>query len=411
MKSKRRQLALAALAAALLTFGAAGAAARQPSGAGAHASVIGGAAVRIENYPWLAFIESDPGADRFAFSCTGTVIAPRVVLTAGHCVEDLETEAIERPASYLVATGVASRLHVPAEHLSRVRRALLFPGFRPTYVHGDAGLLILARPTDAPALPLAGAADSALLAAGTPVEVAGWGLADIQKVRSPALARAGKLTVQPSSRCRTDDSDLHRHFSAALQLCALDRSAFEATGCFGDSGGPAIARRPDGTPVEIGIVSAGGFACEPQVPNLFTRVDRVSRWAYEWVAAVEAGAPEPAIPALPAPTMHLVEAKIFARRGLGEDFARGARTRLEGSIAIGCSRASRSRFRCRVRWRDGDALYYGAIFVLFTPYRRVPTWNDGYAIHRVSESCLRTRSPRRCPVHTRTARPGSPKHV
>ena len=103
------------------------------------------------------------------------MIAPRVVMTAGHCVADLEVEVLDNPRGFLVATGVANHLRIPKEHLSRVSHALIYPGFRPTYVHGDAGLLVLKTPTAAPAIPLAGTGDSALLAAGTPIEIAGWG--------------------------------------------------------------------------------------------------------------------------------------------------------------------------------------------------------------------------------------------
>jgi len=402
---------LFALTVLLGLLGASAAAGSAGASGGAHASVVEGRPVKIAEYPWLAYVEGGLDGGFFSFSCTATVIAPRVVLTAGHCVEDLESEVLIPASGYSVATGVADHRHIPAAHLSKVSRVLLYPHFSPTYIHGDAGLLILAKPTAAPPIQLAGAADAGLLAAGTPIEVSGWGLSDYEREREPALPRVGGLVVQAPGRCRTNATDLHRHFSPALQLCALDSPDFKTSGCFGDSGGPAIAHRADGTPVQIGIVSAGGFECEPRVPNLYTRVDRVSQWAYEWVAAVETGAPSPPVPPLPPPTMHQLEARILALRGLGEDFVKTRRPAFEESIAIECSRGARSRFRCHVRWRRGDARYFGSIFVLYLPHRGVVTWNDGYTIHRVSASCLRRRSPRRCPVHTRTRRPGPPKRV
>jgi secreted trypsin-like serine protease len=411
MRFDRKILALAAVIAALAALVASAPAGAAGRHGGAHASVIGGTTVKIEEYPWLAYIEGGLDSGSFSFSCTGTVIAPRVVLTAGHCTLDLEAEVLNRPDGYLVATGVASHRHVPADHISHVSRVLLYPGFNPTFIHGDAGLLILSQPVAAPAIALAGAGDTGLLAAGTPMEIAGWGLTNFRRETEPALPQAGKLTVQDTARCRTGDTDLHRHFSPALQLCALDTPDFRTSGCFGDSGGPAIAHRTDGTPVEIGIVSSGGFECEPRVPNLYTRVDKISTWAYEWVAAVETGAPEPPVPPLSAPRMHALEAKILARRGLGEDFATKGQRRgdLEESIAATCTRTTGSGYRCRVHWRHGDARFYGTITVFFTPHTGPVTWNDGYTIHRVSESCLRRSS--RCPVKTRSRQPGTPKRV
>ncbi len=412
MRFDRKVMVVAAVIAAcsaLVASATAGAATRNDR---AHASVVGGTTVKIEEYPWLAYIEGGLDSGLFSFSCTGTVIAPRVVLTAGHCTVDLEEEVLDRASGYLVATGVANHRHVPSDHISHVSRVLLYPGFSSTFIHGDAGLLILSQPVAAPAITLAGAGDTGLLAAGTPMEIAGWGLTNFRKETEPALPQAGKLTVQAAARCRTGDTDLHRHFDPALQLCSLDTPDFKTSGCFGDSGGPAIAHRTDGTPVEIGIVSSGGFECEPRVPNLYTRVDRVSQWAYEWVAAVETGAPEPPIPPLAAPRMHLLEANILARRGLGEDFAKVRRSDLEESIVTACTRTTQSGFRCRVHWRRGDARFYGAITVFFTPHTGPVTWNDGYTIHRVSASCLRSKgSVRRCPVQTRTRQPGPPKRV
>lgn len=409
MRSNRSLFALAAVVAALVALvAAAGAAAR----GGAHASVIDGRTVAIEEYPWLAYIEGNlDGTGGFPFSCTGTVIAPRVVLTAGHCTDDLDAELLNKPSGYLVATGVANHRHVPSDHVFHVSRVLLYPGFNSTFIHGDAGLLILSRPTSAPAIPLAGAGDGALYTGGTPIEIAGWGLADPNKEDGPALLQAAKLTEQEPSRCHTSDTDLHLHFSPALQLCALDTPEFKRSGCFGDSGGPAIAHRPDGSPVEIGIVSAGGLECEPRVPNLYTRVDRISTWAEEWVAAVEQGTPEPAIPALPPPAMHFAEAKLLALRALGEDFAKTRRAAFEEAIAVKCSRAGRSRFRCQVRWRQGDGSFYGSIVVAFTSHTTALDWTDGYTIHRLSASCLRRGAPKRCPVQTRTRRPGAPKRL
>ena len=76
-------------------------------------------------------------------------------------------------------------------------------------------------------------------------------------------------------------------------MCTTDPPDHANGGCFGDSGGPAIAQRADGSPVEIGIVSTGGPDCSTKLPNVFTRADRVSTWASEWIAATESGAPPP----------------------------------------------------------------------------------------------------------------------
>jgi secreted trypsin-like serine protease len=415
-KVKRRAGVASAFAIAALLALIATASAQSKGDPPAGASVVGGRSVKIEEYPWTAYLEAElsphSGLD---FSCTGAVIAPRVVLTAGHCVRDIEAEVPYSPSAYRVATGVTSHLHVPADHISRVSKVLVFPGFSSTFIHGDAGLLILTKPVAAPPLPMAGAADGALVAAGAPLEIAGWGLSNPAAQEGPALLRAGKLVIQSTARCRQGKTDLHKHFSPTQQLCALDTPDFHTSGCFGDSGGPAIAHRADGSPVEIGIVSAGGFECELREPNLYTRVDLVSQWASEWVAAVELGAPEPAIAQFPPPRMGRPEAEYLAFHALSEAFYRGRPSRRLGfaeTIDLGCRRAARSKFRCHSSWQLHGSDYFGSISVFFLGNEDALTWSDRYTIHSVSDRCRRTaKNPRSCAVHTRADKTEKPKHV
>src|SRR4051794_8391566 len=70
----------------------------------AHASIIGGDVASIDAFPALAYIAAQTGKDE-GFACTGTVIAPRVVLTAAHCVEDLDVGGFTPAGDYKVATG------------------------------------------------------------------------------------------------------------------------------------------------------------------------------------------------------------------------------------------------------------------------------------------------------------------
>src|SRR5207344_1600253 len=110
--------------------------------------------------------------------------------------------------------------------------------------------------------------------------------------------QAGGLMLQSPAYCKRHATAFPNEpfYSAAGDLCALDRPDHTVSGCFGDSGGPAIARRADGTPVEVGIIVGGGPECSRTIPNLYTRVDRISAWVAGWIAAVEQGAPEPPTP-------------------------------------------------------------------------------------------------------------------
>src|ERR1044071_3924619 len=169
---------------------------------GAHASIVGGTTASGEEWPWAAFILA---ADRKGegFSCTGTVIAPTLVLTAGHCVEDILTGRKTPLPQYAVVTGSSDVRDAAVRQVSKVRRAIVFPHFNRFKVHGDAAVLELKTPTTAPPLALATPEDAALLAANTPTWIAGWGLSGPLRSlkRTPVLRRAATF-VQQRIYCR-----------------------------------------------------------------------------------------------------------------------------------------------------------------------------------------------------------------
>ena len=367
----------------------------------AHASVVGGATATIEEFPSLAYIQAEEGPKK-GFACTGSVVAPRVVLTAGHCVEDIETGKLTPLEDYLVATGVADLRQAGPDNVFKVSRTLTYSRFDPGATRGDAGLLILARPTAAPPIAMATAADASLLNPGTPVQIAVWGLQGGNATSGPATLRSTSLTVQTDSYCGSGVEPFYPFYSPALQLCTADRPALASGGCFGDSGGPAIAHRADGTPVEIGVISAGGPACKPELPNIFTRVDRISGWVAKWIAAVERGAPAPSASAQKTelPKLTIPKARTLIGQSLlndlGNRFADGQGTR------IGCESKDRLRVKCGFAWFYGPNDYFGSATVSYALSKRSVVWNGSYTIRWVNDHCWFVRGERsRCKIHTR----------
>ncbi len=260
---------------------------------GARASIFGGSAAASEEWPWAAFILATDKKGE-GFSCTGTVVAPTLVLTAGHCVEDILTGRHTPAVQYTVVTGSRDVRDTALRQISKVVRAAPFPGFNRFKLHGDAGLLQLATPTSALPLALASSEDALLLGPGMPTFIAGWGLNDhgAKPKQSPILRRAATY-VQRRTYCRNHGRAYYPFFNASLQLCTTTPPGFAIGTCHGDSGGPALAYRADGTPVQIGITSLGPADCDTTLPDVFTRADLVSPWVGEWIAALAAGTPPP----------------------------------------------------------------------------------------------------------------------
>jgi len=368
--------------------------------AGARASIVGGAPGSLAGNPWLAFIAYRGEVEESG--CGGAVVAPRLVLTAAHCVLT-GTGRVAVAANFAVLTGVDDLRGATRERLSRVSRVLVFPGYNPARILNDAALLVLAEPVTAPVLPLASAADEALLAQGTPVGIAGWGLTSFFPERAPPLFREGQSLIRPAASCRRALGRVFMRFAPAGQICVRSQARTGPGLCNGDSGGPAIVRRPDGSAVQIGIVSLkGSFDCSPRAPQVLARVDRVSPWVAAWAAAIEAGAPPPAVvvPKVELPRLTRRAAEFIAALGLEADL--GSRFSKGSGHRIGCRRLTREKIKCAVFWLRGRDFYDGAITVYTALPREGSIYNYRFTIRRFNFKCwLNSRRPIRS-CHPRT---------
>ncbi|MGN6276551.1 MAG: S1 family peptidase [Solirubrobacterales bacterium] len=388
-------LAAAALGCALLVALALPAVASAEATAGA--SIVGGREATIAEFPSLSYIEAIEDKHH-GFACTGTVVAPRVILTAAHCVEAIEKGTITPPSDYALTTGIADPTKAGPENVFHVVANHVFPGFDPGALHGDAAILILDRPTTAPPLPMAGPADAALYGGGAEVRLAGWGVTHPDAKEAPDNLRTTSMLIQTPSSCRKNTSSFYRPFSTSRQLCLL--AADRASGlCFGDSGGPAIGQRPDGTPVELGINSVVGPSCSTRLPNVLTRVAYVSSWVSEWIAATENGAPPPVVdPSTLLPAMTKESADEFAVFTLMNAF--GKRFERAKEVAGGCKKASRTRFRCQIAWISGREIYAGTVSPFYVVRQEAVGWDSHYRVEWARLKCIQQHG--HCAIHTKS---------
>jgi secreted trypsin-like serine protease len=393
-------IAAIALLCALVLVTAAGASAHadNPKATG---SVIGGHNASIAEYPSLAYIEGVQATAGYA--CTGTVVAPRVILTAGHCVEDIESSSIVEPTEIAVATGVSNLTKIPPANISAVVQVLAYPNFDPTKLQGDAGLLILAAPVAAPPIAMATTADTALYEAGDELTIAGWGIDDRNTGHAPNQLQAATVPVEEAGRCKRGTRRFYPFFDPTRQVCALDIPGFKITTCHGDSGGPAIATRTDGTPVEIGVTSLGDGSCNPSSPGVFTRVDQISTWVQSWIDAVELGAPAPkvVVPQSHLPTLTRERAEEISAIGLEEAF--GPKFLHAQEPRIHCDRKSKARLKCGVTWFQGADDYFGTTTVAYAIRKNVVLAVFHFNVQWVNDQCYFQSGHRaRCKVQTKS---------
>ncbi|HWU87801.1 MAG TPA: trypsin-like serine protease [Kofleriaceae bacterium] len=187
--------------------------------------------------------------------CTGTLIAPQVVITAGHCV-------FERfPQELWVAMG-PTRMTGPVANVLEIRFHPLYDRHTEDY---DLALLYIDPPfTDVAPIPvLSMPFDNSMI--GTSLRIVGYGVSQKTDPSTEGTKRQGTTRL-----------------AAYLYAAFTDTASPEAT-CNGDSGGPALAT-VNGTEYLAGITSRGDDACATF--GVKTRIDPfVADFIHPYVAA------------------------------------------------------------------------------------------------------------------------------
>ena len=264
----------------LLALHSPAAAPAQPS-SGAEASIVHGKATSIRDWPWqVALAVSShirPGqSPQERTFCGGSLVAPDLVITAGHCVADV-------PASKATPMSVISGRTVlhsrsAGEETGVARR------YMPTNANGkrkfnissgaadwDVALLKLRHPVSSPSIAIAGNDEKDSWRTGQAVKTTGWGITNPrQRLVENGLRVAGQI-MQPERICRNWDGEA---FNPRHMVC-FGAPSIHASACNGDSGGPLMAPVTTTAGKEyrlVGLTSFGDGYCRGAIPSVDTRV-------------------------------------------------------------------------------------------------------------------------------------------
>jgi hypothetical protein len=209
--------------------------------------------------------------------CSGTLIHPRVFLTAGHCTADLEAYGITKVWVNFDPYALNKKTMLDVVQVVTHPDYYWGPQSNPY----DVGALILARPVKRiiPAtLPEVGFLDR-LLAEGKLRQGA-------DEADFVVVGYGGTLHWPPPDVTYDD----YRQFAMSEYQALLDAwlrmSQNQATGdggtCYGDSGGPAFWTEPNGSEILVGITSWGdapcvssGFNYRVDIPETLSFIDSV----------------------------------------------------------------------------------------------------------------------------------------
>ena len=211
--------------------------------------VVGGKLAPPGKFPW---------AVRLSMGCGGTLVGPRLVLTAGHCVDGTgDTDAIKVTAGVV---DLKSKKALTAKSVSVIRAA----GFQDETKGDDWALVKLDHPFDLPTLPLAEG-----VATDGRYVVMGWGQTKESAAQQERRLHYARVPIVTDASCAAAYGKSGVQLVVEESICAA-RHGIDT--CQGDSGGPMVGRNAAGEWVQVGIVSWGLGCARDGYPGVYTQI-------------------------------------------------------------------------------------------------------------------------------------------
>jgi len=197
-------------------------------------------------------------------SCGGIIINSRTIVTSAHCVDGISVTSLSIRYNTLT--------HGSGGTIVSLDRYVIHENYNSATISSDIALLItstaltLGQPqADAVTLPAQGSDP----AAGTTVDVAGWGTTS----EGGSLAATLKVVGVPIVDRATCDAKYGGGLVDNTMICAgVDQGGLGE--CQGDSGGPLY----DASKTLLGVVSWGIGCARPNYPGVYARVGLFVDW-------------------------------------------------------------------------------------------------------------------------------------
>jgi V8-like Glu-specific endopeptidase len=196
-----------------------------------------------------------------AWRCSGALLSPTVVLTAGHCTEGAGAarlflgEVVQGNPEYPFggATSYEGTAYTYAEYGARGTGL-------PQYASADVGIVVLSEPVPVSVvsqyalLPTAGLVDA--LAKGAVVDLVGYGVQRQLRGGGPPVWTGQRIRLQATTNL------VSGQFAFSDKVIRLTANAAQGKGgtCFGDSGGPDLIGGTDTVIAVNSFVTNGNCA-------------------------------------------------------------------------------------------------------------------------------------------------------
>ena len=231
--------------------------------------IIGGRPARIRDNPWqVALLAARVPVNAQAQFCGGSIVAPRWVVTAAHCVD-----GGTQPSQVAILVGTQTL----QSGGRRVDATTIIVNENWTRQTHDFDIALVEVGADLGGTAIAGDTTGSEHPAAMPIRITGWGRTSMSASAGTRILQGVSVPYVTRDVCNGpasyDGAITDQMICAGLQEGGLDA-------CQGDSGGPATAD-VGGRRVLVGIVSWGQGCALRDKYGIFTRVASFASWAAE----------------------------------------------------------------------------------------------------------------------------------
>uniref|UniRef100_A0A3Q1EXS1 ST14 transmembrane serine protease matriptase a n=1 Tax=Acanthochromis polyacanthus TaxID=80966 RepID=A0A3Q1EXS1_9TELE len=232
--------------------------------------IVGGQDVLEGEFPWQVSLH----VKNFGHVCGATIISPKWIVTAAHCVQDDGRTRYSQPSTWEAYLGLHTQKKLGSHVVKRnVKQVIPHPNYNDFTFDNDIALMELDSPVTYSDYikPICLPAAQHSFPPGNTVWVTGWGATREGGFAASVLQKAQVRIIN----WKTCDSLMGGQLTSRMLCAGVLTGGVDA--CQGDSGGPLSS--PSGSRMFLaGVVSWGDGCARRNKPGIYTTVTKFRAW-------------------------------------------------------------------------------------------------------------------------------------
>ncbi|XP_068173527.1 ST14 transmembrane serine protease matriptase a [Antennarius striatus] len=232
--------------------------------------IVGGQDAQKGDFPWQVSLH----IKNFGHVCGASIISPRWLVTAAHCVQDDGKTRLSHPGTWEVYLGLHTQRSIDSSVVKKnLRQIIPHPNYNDFTYDNDIALMEL----DSPVIfsdyirPICLPSSQQDFEVGSTVWITGWGATREGGFAAKVLQKA-QVRIINHSVC---DQLMGGQLTSRMLCAGVLAGGVDA--CQGDSGGPLSS--PDGSRMTLaGVVSWGDGCARRDKPGIYTVVSQFRAW-------------------------------------------------------------------------------------------------------------------------------------